>query len=132
MRAFHPLRSGAIVFAVCGIVGCGSDLSTGPGLVVKDLNGSWTQLDLVIGSSQHWTLSTQDTIVTGTGTWSAEACCGGTLTVSGYSSGDSVHLLVLRNNDPRTGPGVPYSWEFDGTLTSPTMLVGDGVRFKKD
>src|SRR5215472_3485122 len=98
---------GAFVFTA--VAGCGSDLSTS--VIVNDLNGSWTELDQVPGSSEHWTLSTQDTIVTGTGTWSGEACCGGTLTVSGYVMGDSVHLVVIHVTDPKlsAGPRDPYA-----------------------
>src|SRR5215475_10046107 len=125
------LFNGLALSTAFAIAGCGSDLSTG--VVVNDLGGSWTRLDEVPGSSEHWTLATHDTVVTGTGTWSGEACCGGTLTVSGYVRGDSVHLLVTHLTTPRP-PWVfdPYAVRFDGTLTSPTLLVGDSVRFKKD
>jgi len=123
---------GALVFTAFAVGGCGSDLSTG--VIVKDLNGSWTELDQVPGSSEHWTLSTKDTVVTGTGTWSGEACCAGTVTVAGYVRGDSVHLLVIHVTDPKLsgGPRDPFASQFNGTLTSPTMLVGNGVRFRKD
>jgi len=132
MRASRLLRRGAVLFTVCAIVGCGSDLSTG--VIINDLNGSWTELDQVPGSSEHWTLATHDSVVTGTGTWSGEACCGGTLTVAGYVKGDSVHLLVIHVTDPKfsVGPRDPYASQFNGRLVSPTMLVGDRVRFKKD
>jgi hypothetical protein len=124
------LRGVTALLSICAIAACTSDLPTG--VVVKDLAGSWTKLDEVPGSSEHWVLSTQDTVVTGTGTWSAEACCGGTLTASGYVHGDSLHLEVTYLTDPRTGPRDPYAAHFNGMLTSPNTLVGDGGRFKKD
>jgi hypothetical protein len=130
MLTSRLLRGGALLFATFGIVSCGSDLSTG--VIVKDLNGSWTELGLVIGSSEHWTLATRDTVVTGTGSWTAEACCGGTVTISGYVKGDSVHLVFIHSNDPTTLPPGPVARQFHGTLATPTMLVGNGVRFKKD
>src|SRR5215468_10541303 len=105
MLTSRLLRAGGLLAALA-IVGCGSDLSTG--VIIKDLNGSWTELGLVVGSSQHWTLATHDTMVTGTGTWTGEACCAGTVTVSGYVSRDSVHLVVVQKYDLSAQPVGPY------------------------
>ena len=46
------------------------------------LDGVWANFP-VPGSSTIMTLVQHDTLVTGTGTWSGEACCSGTLTVAG-------------------------------------------------
>jgi hypothetical protein len=118
-------------------IGCSSDPT---GVIIKDLNGSWTELNEgPPAGGEQWTLSTQGTAVTGSGTWSAEAGGAGTLTVSGYVRGDSVHLVAIHVVDPKLYPPQgPFVSQFNGVLASPTMLVGfatpqaDDVRFKKD
>jgi hypothetical protein len=123
-----------LALAICAALACGSDQPTVPiPVVATDLNGSWTQLGNIPGSSEQWTLSTADTVVSGNGTWTGEACCGGTQTISGYVSRDSVHLFIV--NIVTTGatlPRDPFETQFHGVLQSPTLLVGTGgERFQK-
>jgi hypothetical protein len=129
-----PRSKSLLAFAICAVLGCGSDLSTSTiPLVGTDLNGSWTQLGNVPGSSEQWTLSTADTVVSGTGSWTGEACCAGTLTVSGYMSRDSVHLFITHQVTAAANlPRDPFQTQFHGVLQSPTLLVGvNGERFQK-
>jgi hypothetical protein len=122
-----------LALAIGAALGCGSDQPTSPITNVADLNGSWTQLGNVPGNSEQWTLSMADPVVSGNGTWTAEACCGGTLAISGYVSRDSVHLFIV--SVVTTGaflPRDPFQGHFHGVLESPTLLVGsDGERFQK-
>jgi hypothetical protein len=143
MLTSKPLRS-LLVLAACTAIGCTSDLSTGAPathpddlngpLHPQDLTGSWTAVGEVPGSSEHWTLATADTGVSGTGTWTGEACCAGTLSIAGFVSGDSVHLAVTHVVAVGAQlPRDPFVTAFHGILASPTSLVGiDGQRFKKD
>jgi hypothetical protein len=130
MRLSTTLRY-LVGLAICGTLGCGSDLSTA--VVVSDLNGFWMRLGNVPGSSEHWTLSATDTVVAGTGSWTGEACCSGTLTIAGYVSRDSVHLFIT--HVVTAGASIardPFQTQFNGTFESPTLLVGrDGERFQK-
>ena len=69
------------LFVVVGAVvvgSCGEGALGGEGA----LDGTWETFP-VPGSSTIMTLAQRDTVVTGTGTWSGEACCAGTLTVAG-------------------------------------------------
>jgi hypothetical protein len=101
-----------------GVVGC-SD-STGP---FTALAGTWNRLDEVPGSSEQWNLAVVDTVVTGAGTWSGEACCGGKLTVDGFVSRDSLHVDVTMTTT-FSDPALIFHEHFDGALQSPTLLVG--------
>jgi hypothetical protein len=107
-----------LVAASTGAVAC-SD-STGP---FTALAGTWSRLDEVPGSSEQWNLVVADTVVTGTGTWSGEACCGGKLTVSGYASRDSLHVDVTMTTT-LSDPALIFREHFDGALESATLLVG--------
>src|SRR3954464_1986554 len=59
-------------------LGCGRD-STSPGVVLRDAAGTWAAPFSIPGSGEQWTLSLSGTQVTGSGTWSGEACCSGTV-----------------------------------------------------
>jgi hypothetical protein len=112
-----------IAAASCLLLGCGDGQPTSPRASVLD--GSWSRLDEVPGSSEHWTLSVTDTIVTGTGTWSGEACCSGPLSLLGYVSHDSLHAdvtLTIQVGVPRP----PLLEHVDLALQSPTTLIGTG------
>jgi hypothetical protein len=103
------------------IVGCGSD-AVAP-LPSTNLNGTWITADEVPGSSNIWTLTVAGSTVTGTGTWSGEACCGGTIAITGAITNGGVHLdltLLTTVGNPRP----PVHEQFDGSLTSPDVLQG--------
>lgn len=97
---------------------CGGDLLAPSALT---LDGTWTRLDEVPGSSERWELSVEGATITGTGTWSGEACCAGSLTLEGTIARDSVHVDVTLVD---AGGGRVIHQHFDGRLASRTMLVG--------
>jgi len=57
------------------------------------------------------------------GSWTGEACCSGTLTVSGTIASDSIHVQIARS-----GAAFDYTYSFDGILLSRTQLVGMATR----
>ena len=101
-------------------VGCGSD-AVAP--LPSNLNGTWITASEVPGSSNIWTLTVAGSTVTGTGTWSGEACCGGTIAIAGAIANGRVHLdltLLTTVGSPRP----PVHEQFDGSLTAPDVLEG--------
>ena len=117
----NPFRFSCLIVAAVFTVACSDATSVPP--FPDTLNGTWTALDQVPGSSAQWNLTVSDTIITGTGTWSGEACCGGTLALNGYTSKDSVHVNItftITNGVSRP----PFHEHFDGVLQSTTLLVG--------
>jgi hypothetical protein len=81
-------------------------------------------MDEVPGSGEVWNLSVQGSAISGTGSWSGEACCSGTISLTGAISGDSIHLdltFVVTNS---ANPRAPFHEHFDGALTSRTVLRG--------
>ena len=81
-------------------------------------------MDQVPGSGELWTLTVQGSAITGTGSWSGEACCAGTLSLTGTISGDSIHLDLTFVVTSSANPRAPFHERFDGALTSPTVLRG--------
>ena len=114
------MRLFAALSIACVAIGCG-DNPIAPS--AKTLDGTWAALDEVPGSGEQWTLDVQGSSVSGTGSWSGEACCVGTLSVTGTIGGDSVHLdlsYVTSSNQTQRA----FHKRFDGALTSRTMLRG--------
>lgn len=87
------------------------------------LAGTWDRVESILGNGEEWKLTLDDGRVTGTGSWAGEACCGGALTVTGYVSGDSLHVDVTSTGVPVTGVS---HYHFDGVLRSGMVLVGPG------
>src|SRR5438105_9990548 len=86
------------------------------------LNGVWARVDEVPGSSERWNLVVDGTSISGTGTWSGEACCAGTLTLTGAIAHDSIQVdVTLVDAGSPAGPRVIRE-HFDGTLVSRTRL----------
>ena len=87
------------------------------------LAGTWEQADTFPGSSLTFTLSADGAKLSGSGTWSGEACCDGTETIQGTESGGTVSLdfaFVTTGGAP-IGPRTSH---FTGTLTGRNSLVG--------
>jgi hypothetical protein len=101
-------------------IGCGGDTVTPS---TATLNGTWIRPNEVPGSHESWTLAVTGNTVAGTGDWSGEACCGGTIAITGTIANDGVHLdltVVTTVGNPR-----PVSHDhFDGALTTPNVLEG--------
>ena len=111
-----------LLSAACFAMACGGTDLVAP--TPETLQGSWAAMDEVAGSGELWNLSVQGSAITGTGSWSGEACCAGTLSLTGAISGDSIHLdltFVVTNS---ANPRAPFHQRFDGALTSRTVLRG--------
>jgi hypothetical protein len=93
------------------------------GPTASTLNGTWIRLDEVPGSSERWNLVVHGTSLGGAGTWTGEACCAGTLTLTGTISRDSIHVDIARvvNGGPSSANGHEH---FDGILVSRGLLQG--------
>jgi hypothetical protein len=123
MSRLHLIRRSAFLLAT-SLLAC-SD-STAPS--ASTLNGTWSRLGEVPGSSERWTLTVTGSSIAGTGTWSGEACCGGTLTVTGTIDGDAIHVDVTLVAVASFGSVRPDVHEhFDGTLAGADTLVGTGT-----
>ncbi len=105
-------------------MGCSGDATSPQPNPERDLPGTWTAPFVIAGSGESWTLSLSGTDITGTGTWSGEACCSGTVAVSGVLRGDSLHLDLLYVETSPTASRPPSSAHIDGVLDTPTDLVG--------
>jgi hypothetical protein len=110
------MRSMLSVFCLVVVVGCSNTL--GPG----SINGRWAQDGEVAGNSFEMDLVANGSTVSGTGTWSGEACCSGTLVVAGTFDKGAVHLDITETIDtPSSGATIPS--HFDGNLIL-NALVG--------
>ena len=97
-------------------LGC-SD-STGP----ARLNGSWTHDYGFPGSSLSFTLATAGDAVSGAGTWTGEACCSGTVTITGTDSGGDVELDFAFTSTG--GVAINNTYHFAGRLIDRNTLFG--------
>jgi hypothetical protein len=102
-------------------MGCSGDL-VAPS--AKTLQGSWAAMDEVPGSGELWDLSVQGSSISGTGSWSGEACCAGTISLTGAIAGDSIHLDLTFVVTSSANPRAPFHQHFDGALISRTVLRG--------
>ena len=98
MRRTLPFAFVLTVGAALGaatLVGCRDVTNPAPFHVTPALlSGTWDEEDQVPGSSQEWNLSVDDTVITGTGGVSFEACCGATLQILGRVRADSIVLAI--------------------------------------
>ena len=105
------MRSVLSVLLLAGAAGCSNLL--GPG----GIDGKWTQPFTVPGNSFEMDLVTHGSTVSGTGTWSAEACCGGPVGVTGTINDGAVHLDIAQTVQfGGGGIGSTSISHFDGRL----------------
>jgi len=101
--------------------GCSGTLDPQP------IAGRWG-LDLSqVESSWEMDLTAHGSVIVGTGTWYGEACCSGTLAVTGSIKGRAVHLDINQTSTLQ-GHGIEGVSHFDGVLVSPFILEGTIVR----
>ena len=102
------------------VTGCGgADAFHGPAVI----DGSWAEDFTVAGSGMGMDLTSNGSIVSGSGGWQAEAGPAGGVTVTGTIVGMAVHLdLSLTQTTPQVGP--TRIQHFDGLFTSPNTLQG--------
>lgn len=66
-----------------------------------------------------------DTVVSGTGEWSGEACCSGQLTITGSLTGSTMHLKLRFFDQNAPSAATPrFVEKVDATLQSNTSLLG--------
>ena len=110
-------RSCRLLLGALLTLGC-SDL-TSP----ERLSGTWRQDITIPGSGVEFTLATNGNAVSGTGQWTGEACCSGTVTVDGNETGGDVKLSLTFVAD--AGAIVPARTEtFEGRLVDANTLSG--------
>jgi len=127
MPRFRPYQLVSIVAAIFSIA-CAADRASSPNALL-DAAGTWNALGEVPGSGEQWILSVAGSAVTGTGTWTGEACCAGGVTISGTAVGDSLHLDITYSRlVPVRDTGVYSSAHVDAVLTTRTDLVGTFTR----
>lgn len=115
-----PNRILVFCMATVCLVACGDGLLTP---TAAQLSGLWSRVGEVPGSSEQWNLSVSDTTITGTGHWTGEACCDGSLTVNGYITADSLHLEVRQFNS-RLPADSSYRKHVDAVMYTPNDIVG--------
>jgi hypothetical protein len=98
------------------VVSCSGGSLTDSQSVARELNGTWSELFTIPGSSLVITLATHDTTVSGTGTYSNEAGPSGTMACTGTISGNAIDLDVVFDDR--------HVMHFTGELSSPTRLLG--------
>ena len=116
LNRFIPMAG---LFAITTLSACSDSSPFEPNAAT--LNGTWAEEGEVPGSSEVWNLSVDGAHVTGTGTWSGEACCGGTLTIDGQIRGDSIYLGIKRNGSPFLPPTTVTT--IGAVLRSPTEMA---------
>ena len=119
------LRLTALAVALSGILAAGCGDSAQPVVAPTTvLNGTWRQLGEVPGSSEIWTLTISGTAIAGAGTWTAEACCGGTTAIRGTVDNNGVHLDITPVSQVGGAPGAHPPSHFDAALVAPTLMQG--------
>jgi hypothetical protein len=91
-------------------------------LAPRSIDGRWVQDGEPPGSSFQMDLIANGSSISGTGTWSGEACCSGTVAVSGTFDKGAIHLDITETIDSPT-PGATIPSHFDGKLAL-NSLVG--------
>lgn len=117
----RPFTHSVARFALVTAIGCRTSTEVNAARIA----GQWSRLDGLrpYRFTEDWNLSTSGTAISGTGTWSGEACCDGTMSIAGSFDGNSVHVSV----DLVTTGGAPLPprhYRFDGTLVTPDEMVG--------
>jgi hypothetical protein len=105
-----------LLLALVG-TGCSDALSP------DEIAGRWAQDLSAFESSWEIDLTTSGASIAGTGSWYGEACCGGTLAVTGTISGPGVHLDITSTGQFPNGVQTSV-YHFDGKLISPRLLEG--------
>ena len=112
------MRSVLSVLSLAVVTGCSNSVAPG------SIDGRWAEPFTVPGNSFQMDLAANGSTVSGTGTWSGEACCGGTLAVSGTIDGDKVHLDISIFQSSGGLIGATNYSHFDGKLILNRVLQG--------
>ena len=114
----HSMRIRHYFFLLGAVLAVGCSEPTAPG----PLDGAWLRDETIPGNSLWITLSSNGAAVSGTGVWDGEACCSGTVTVTGTTTGQGVTLTFTFFDDAARVPA--SSSQFTGKMTDPSTLSG--------
>lgn len=115
----------ATICAMLGVLGsaCAGGSPTSVHDLRTELPGTWAEVfdPAPPGISRQFALAVQDSTVSGTGTYTGEAIEGGTIAVTGFIAGSTVHLDLAFT--PQSG-GTAAMYHFNGQLSGPNTLSG--------
>lgn len=111
------MRSVLLVLLSAVAVGCSSSVAP------TSIDGKWVEPFTVAGNGFEMDLVANGSTVSGTGTWSGEACCAGTVSVAGTINGSAVHLDITETIVSPGGGGTIFS-HFDGKIILNQILRG--------
>jgi len=106
----------------CALLALGCSDLTSP----SRLDGAWREEATFPGNGLDFTLATNADSITGTGSWSGEACCGGPVTVAGTTTQGDVTLTLSFVAIGNVVP--PWSATFTGRLSDANTLAGTMLR----
>jgi hypothetical protein len=109
------VRSTVALWLAAGALACSESLTKSQSVAYR-FAGTWSEPTGFPGESLILTLATQDTTVTGTGTYSYEAQGSGTVALGGTASGTTIDFDVLFDYG--------QVMHFHGALTGRTRLQG--------
>lgn len=87
------------------------------------LDGNWEEEFTIPGNSLEFTLTANGGAISGSGRWTGEACCSGTVTVTGDAPGSDVNLSFMFVATAGA-PVPPRTSTFVGRATDSNTLSG--------
>ena len=104
------IRNTIVLVSVLGL-GCAD--STAP---AAHLSGTWTHDYSIPGMGFQMTLAAQGNAVSGTGTWAGEACCAGTVSVTGTLTDGTLELDLTETTTSGVAIPAASTSHFEGIL----------------
>jgi hypothetical protein len=115
------MRSALFALAVgLAVGGCSDTLSPNP----QELSGEWVESFTVPGNGFSMDLAVDGSNVVGFGTFSGEACCSGTIAVTGTVNGAAVDLDIVSTVQSGRVVGATAHSRFEGKLITARTLKG--------
>jgi hypothetical protein len=114
------MRSRCVASLLGVVLTLGCTNTTAPAAKV---NGTWIHEYQIPGMGFRMTLSTQGSVVSGSGTWMGEACCSGSVAVSGTVQ-DAAVTLDMTFTTEQGAPRPPYTEHFVGRVVASDTLSG--------
>ena len=111
------MRSALLVLLLVVAPGCSNSVAP------DSIDGKWVTPFTVPGNGFEMDLVANGSTVSGTGTWSGEACCSGTVAVAGTIDNGQVHLDITETIVSPGGGGTIFS-HFDGKIVLNQILRG--------
>ena len=111
------MRSALSTLLLVAAMGCSNTLAP------SSIDGRWATPFTVPGSSFEMDLVANGSVISGTGAWSGEACCSGTVAVTGTIENATVHLDIVQTVVSPPSGFTDFS-HFDGSLFVDGILRG--------